>query len=228
MPLPYVSIVEPRTFVAEVLSHAVRSVCPGMPIVRERTGKTALKNLNRSPAVLVVVALALPDMNGLSLIVSLVKRNLSKHVILVTDQRDACVDCFVRQASAGVIDLRTDSTRSVKNAIRATLAGKKRLPPEWQTAFGTDQDIFINLTPRELEVLASIGCGDDDRDVAAQLELSAATIHTHRQSIMRKLGARKRSELIRASIASGAVKIGANWTAMPVLACIRTDRGKLV
>jgi LuxR family transcriptional regulator, maltose regulon positive regulatory protein len=50
------------------------------------------------------------------------------------------------------------------------------------------------LTPRELEILALVGRGASNHDVAEQLVLSVGTVKTHLNHILGKLGARNRTE----------------------------------
>ena len=219
MPHPYIALVESRAFVAEALREAAGAVAVGIPVACERAGTRALRTLRLDRASLAMVSSALPDMDGLSLVSAIVDERLAGRVIVVCDQRDACIDRFARTVGAGVIDLRHDRARQVRATVAAALAGRSRRPTVWRVP-GNEPDIFRVLTPRELQVLAHIGLGEDDRHAAMRLSLSAATVHTHRHNIMRKLRAHTRSELIRVSLVSGAVRIASGATTSPVLACI--------
>ena len=61
------------------------------------------------------------------------------------------------------------------------------------------------LTPREREVLALIGQGLSSKEIAAQLHRSIKTVHSHRLTLGRKLGASNRVELARIAIRSGLI-----------------------
>jgi DNA-binding NarL/FixJ family response regulator len=52
------------------------------------------------------------------------------------------------------------------------------------------------LTPRELEVLAAIGAGLANKEIARQLGISLHTVKFHIESLFRKLGARSRAEAV--------------------------------
>lgn len=53
------------------------------------------------------------------------------------------------------------------------------------------------LTPREREVFACIAMGKTNKEMARQLGLSARTVEGYRASIMRKVGAKSATELVR-------------------------------
>jgi two-component system nitrate/nitrite response regulator NarL len=52
----------------------------------------------------------------------------------------------------------------------------------------------LNLTPRELEVLAELTTGDSNREIAARLSISANTVKVHVHNILRKLELASRHE----------------------------------
>jgi DNA-binding NarL/FixJ family response regulator len=68
--------------------------------------------------------------------------------------------------------------------------------------------IAPRLTPAELQVFCVIGDGSDDREAAARLGLSKATVTTHRRNIMRKLGVSSSAKLVREAVRLGVVRIG--------------------
>lgn len=56
--------------------------------------------------------------------------------------------------------------------------------------------VLTRLTGREREVLRLVLAGQSSRDIAAQLQISPNTVSTHRQSVLRKTGARSLVQLL--------------------------------
>lgn len=55
----------------------------------------------------------------------------------------------------------------------------------------------LDLTPRELEVLTTIGRGlVTDADLATELHISASTVQTHVKSLLKKTGLNRRQDLL--------------------------------
>ena len=61
------------------------------------------------------------------------------------------------------------------------------------------------LSPREIEITGMIAGGNTNKQIAEQLYLSIHTVHTHRKNIMKKLGIRSTSELVRYAISIGII-----------------------
>jgi DNA-binding CsgD family transcriptional regulator len=94
-----------------------------------------------------------------------------------------------RHASASQIDA----------AIRAVSAGLiVRLPDAMDLGFGAmrETDGRTLLTPRELEVLATLAEGLTNKAIARRLNISLHTVKFHVESLFRKLGARTRTEAV--------------------------------
>jgi DNA-binding NarL/FixJ family response regulator len=62
------------------------------------------------------------------------------------------------------------------------------------------------LTQREREVLALVGQGLNNAEIAVELTLSPATARTHVSHAMIKLGARDRAQLVVIAYQTGLVK----------------------
>jgi len=65
---------------------------------------------------------------------------------------------------------------------------------------------FANLSSREREVLRHIAEGLSAKEVATELNISTKTVEAHRTSLMRKLGARKATELVRYAVRHGLIE----------------------
>ena len=68
-----------------------------------------------------------------------------------------------------------------------------------------DHPRLADLTDREREVLAPIGEGSNNAEIAERLVVSPATARTHVSRIMIKLGARDRAQLVVIAYQSGLV-----------------------
>jgi DNA-binding NarL/FixJ family response regulator len=63
------------------------------------------------------------------------------------------------------------------------------------------------LTSRELEILKLIVDGKSNKEIAAQLNLSANTVAVHRANMMDALGIHKTAELVVYAIRNGLVNL---------------------
>lgn len=75
-------------------------------------------------------------------------------------------------------------------------SGATPRPPFGHRSDAWDERPERHLTPREREVLALIAEGFRDREIADRLVLTESTVKSHVQSILRKLGARNRTEAV--------------------------------
>jgi DNA-binding CsgD family transcriptional regulator len=84
-------------------------------------------------------------------------------------------------------------------ALRAVSAGLiVRSPDAMDAGFGAmrEADGHALLTPRELEVLATLAEGMTNKAIARRLNISLHTVKFHVESLFRKLGARTRTEAV--------------------------------
>ncbi len=99
-------------------------------------------------------------------------------------------------------------------AIRAVARGGSYFSPpvarelveQIRGSHETGGDPFSRLSGREREVLRLIAEGLSAREIATTLHISNKTVEAHRTSVMRKLGARKATELVRYAVRYGLVE----------------------
>jgi two-component system NarL family response regulator len=91
-------------------------------------------------------------------------------------------------------------------AIRAVHAGKSHIPPaiaqRLAERMGTEE-----LTPREFDVLEQIVRGLSNKDIATELEISEATVKTHINNLLSKLGVTDRTQAATAALQRGIVTL---------------------
>lgn len=127
-------------------------------------------------------------------------------VIVTTFEDDQVVDDALAAGAHGFL-LKTASAALVIEAVRAAASGDRLVAPEVTTRLlrrlveaDRSQTKVVDeplhgLTQREEEVTALVAEGHTNAEIAAQLHLSVATVKTHVNSILTKLGARNRVEL---------------------------------
>jgi DNA-binding CsgD family transcriptional regulator len=99
---------------------------------------------------------------------------------------------------AGVLS-RDAGASQIDAAIRAVAAGLVvRWPDAMDAGFGAMRETegHALLTPRELEVLATLAEGMTNKAIARRLNISLHTVKFHVESLFRKLGARTRTEAV--------------------------------
>jgi DNA-binding CsgD family transcriptional regulator len=63
------------------------------------------------------------------------------------------------------------------------------------------------LTPREVEILAALGEGSSNKEVARRLGISTHTVKFHLESIFDKLGASSRAEAVTKGLRRGVIEL---------------------
>ncbi len=163
------------------------------------------------PDVLVIDA-AMPGLNGLEA-TKQVKQRLPDTKVLVLSMH--ATEGYVLQALRNGADgyvLKDESATLLVQAVRDVLAGRRYLSPPIseraidsyvQRAESVTQQDFGMLTAREREILQLAAEGHSNASIAARLSISPRTAETHRTNLMRKLGLRNQTELIKYAIRAG-------------------------
>ncbi len=153
----------------------------------------------------VLMDLRMPNMDGLTAIEKLkVEQPDIAVVILTTFNEDALLYRGLQAGARGYLLKDTDRA-TLFNTIRAASRGETLLKPEImsrllaqakQPAVDSISTESVNLTDRELEVLASVARGERSKEIAAQLRISERTVKAHLASIYNKLGVDSRAAAI--------------------------------
>jgi DNA-binding NarL/FixJ family response regulator len=101
----------------------------------------------------------------------------------------------------------------IADAVRVLAAGESLLFPAAvrelavRHAGARDAGPVADLTPRERDVLLLVARGRSNAEIAAELFLGLQTVKTHVSSLLRKLGARDRTQAVVAAYESGLVPL---------------------
>ena len=136
-------------------------------------------------------------------------------LILTTYDTDAYVFDALEVGASGFL-LKDSGPAELLHAVRVVAAGEALLAPRItrrliaqvtaaRSAHRAAEDRLAVLTQREREVLALVGEGLSNQEIATRLVLSPATARTHVSRAMVKLGVRDRAQLVVVAYQTGLV-----------------------
>ena len=149
----------------------------------------------RQPDV-VLLDLELPDMDGLEVLGRLRERDPDLPVLVVTMHQDAGL--LRRAVKAGVSGyvLKGVDRRELLASIRAVRSGRSVIDPALlRAAVGDDANAGAGALSRvEVDLLRLVAAGLTNRQIAAHLRWSQATVKKYVQRVLDKLGAIDRTQ----------------------------------
>jgi DNA-binding NarL/FixJ family response regulator len=184
---------------------AVASICAEWPEFRhigtEASGVKGIERCRKSHPGIVVLDLRLPDLDGFTVLEAISELDSRPQILLLTCKADDYT--LFRANCEGVAGLvwKTYNFRiNLYAALHAIMDGRKYFSPEVQAAvrrFHSASDAFHKiLSNSEQRLMCLLAKGYADDKIAIEVGLSAATIHSHRRNIMRKLDLHSTQDLI--------------------------------
>ena len=172
---------------------------PDFQVVGEAAnGAEAVARVERLGADVVLMDLRMPGMGGVEAITRL--REVAPGVrvlVLTTYDTDSDVLAAIEAGATGYL-LKDAPREELIRAVRAAFAGEAVLSPAVASRLmgKVRRPPPEVLSQRELEVLALIADGATNRQAAAKLFVSEATVKTHLLHVYEKLGVRDRAAAV--------------------------------
>jgi DNA-binding NarL/FixJ family response regulator len=167
--------------------------------------------LRTSPDV-VLMDLRMPKMSGAEVIRRLREQTPGIHVlVLTTFDNDADVLPAIEQGATGYL-LKDTPRADLRRAVQAAARGETVLSPSVAgvLAHRVRTPEQRTLSRREIEVLGLIARGATNREVAAKLFITEATVKTHLLHLFAKLGVNDRAAAVAAAYETGPLKPAAS------------------
>src|SRR5579872_4697764 len=193
----------------------VLEVNPGITVVGEaEDGREALDLVEKLDPDVVVMDIAMPNLNGLEATRQIKRRFPRTQVVILTmHENQQYLVQIVKVGAVGCVLKRAAGTELV-TAVKAAARGESYFSPAIANMLLEDYRVRLRnegrdpqelLTEREREILQLVAEGRTNQEIADQLTLSIKTIQTHRAHIMEKLDAHDRTDLVKHAIRMGMI-----------------------
>jgi DNA-binding NarL/FixJ family response regulator len=192
---------------------------PDLTVVAEASdGQQAVDAVRTHRPDVVLMDIQMPRLNGITATAAIVALNLPTRVlVLTTFGRDEFVYDALRSGASGYL-LKTVLPAQLVQAVRSVAAGDALLAPaltrrlieDWvgRPRPNAHDSRLARLTDREREVLALVGRGLSNSEIATELHLSESTVKTHLARLLTKTGARDRIQAVVLAYETGLVAAG--------------------
>jgi DNA-binding NarL/FixJ family response regulator len=201
-----VLIVEDHNVVRQGLA-ALLKVVEGLEVVGEAAdGAAAITQFRKHQPDITLIDLRLPRLSGVDVIHQIRSETpQARFVVLTTYDGDEDIYRALK-AGAKAYLLKGMTSEDLIATIRTVHEGKSHIPPaiaeKLAERMGAEE-----LTPREFDVLEQIVHGKSNKEIASELDVSEATVKTHINSLLGKLGVTDRTQAATAAIQRGIVPL---------------------
>jgi DNA-binding NarL/FixJ family response regulator len=207
----------------ELVREGLRMLLEAEPDIRVTgeadNGRSALAEIRRLDPDVVLMDVRMPELDGIAATAQLVHSGSRTRILMLTTfDLDEYVYRAMKAGASGFL-LKDASRGQLAEAIRTVSAGEAMLAPTITQRLIEDfcrgpepgnAEADLDLSPRELETCRLVARGLSNREIAAQLYVSEATVKTHVTHILARLGLRDRVQIAVFAYERGIIRPGEN------------------
>jgi FixJ family two-component response regulator len=189
-----VIVVDDDLSVREALQGLLGSV--GLRVDAFGSAHECLKHMDPDDTSCLVLDVRLPGKSGLDFHDELRRADSPVPVVFISGYND--IRMSVRAMKAGAVDflLKPFHEQELLDAIQLAIEQNRKLRTSNKCAASLTAR-WVTLTAREREVMAFVVKGLRNKAIANRLAISEVTVKSHRQQVMRKMGALSITDLVR-------------------------------
>jgi len=187
-------------------------------IAEAENGIEALAMARREKPDVIVMDIAMPDINGIEVTRQLKSEMADIKIIALSMHSDRRFVSEILKAGASAYVLKQAAFEDLEKAIKAVMLNRTFLSTDIFESVVSDYvsqlsnseyDAYRQLSDRERQVLQLLAEGNSTKETAFKLHVSVKTIETHRQNIMNKLGIRTLAGLTKFAVREGLTSLDA-------------------
>jgi DNA-binding NarL/FixJ family response regulator len=177
-------------------------------------GREVLARLGKVPVDLIVLDIAMPELNGVETARAIGKSWPNVKIVFVTQQIDRHYVLAAFRAGAIGFVAKQSASNELQTAIRDALHGRSYITPRIKLeaksvlarSDSSARGLFGgDLTARQREVLQLTAEGKTVKEIGNSLNISPKTVEFHKAAIMDQLGMRTTADLTRYALMHGII-----------------------
>jgi DNA-binding NarL/FixJ family response regulator len=199
-------VAEDHHVVRQGLVALIKTVADMSVIAEAADGRQAVELFRQHRPDVTIMDLRMPQLSGVEAITE-IRREFpaARFIVLTTFDGDEDIYRALQAGARGYL-LKDMFGEELMEAIRAVHAGKTKIPAVVAQRLAERMG-GPTLTNREREVLNLIVSGKSNKDIGFELSISEATVKTHINSILSKLGVSDRTQAATTALQRGIVHL---------------------
>jgi DNA-binding NarL/FixJ family response regulator len=199
-------VAEDHHIVRQGLVALLRTVKDFQVVAEASNGEEAIECFERLQPDVTLMDLRMPKLGGVEAVAAIRRKYpAARIVVLTTFDGDEDIHRALQAGAKGYL-LKGMFGDELIDAIRAVHAGRSRLPAVVAERLAERMG-GPGLTSRELDVLRLVVAGRSNKEIGAELAISEATVKTHVNSVLSKLGVSDRTQAATTALQRGIVHL---------------------
>jgi DNA-binding NarL/FixJ family response regulator len=210
-------VIDDHALIRDAMRGVLKELQDGAIVLEAASSRQAMDLIQQHPDLaLILLDLKLPDRDGIDALVEVRELYPAISVVMLSAFNDR--ENVVRALDNGALGFipKTDSREVLLGALRLILAGGTYIPPEILNTGpaltgASDRSatprrpspVELGLTERQVEVLALMMQGKNNKLICRALNLAEPTVKNHVSAILKALGVTNRTEAVLAVAALG-------------------------
>jgi two-component system NarL family response regulator len=201
-----IMIVDDHAIVRQGLAALLKTVAGFSVVAESADGEEAVALYRQHRPDVTLMDLRLPKLNGVEAIARIRGEfPLARIIVLTTFDGDEDIYRAMQAGAKGYL-LKGMDLAELTDAVRTVHAGKSRIPTRVAEKLA-ERMSGATLTARELEVLQLIVAGRSNKEIGNALFISEATVKTHVNSLLSKMGVEDRTQAATTALQRGIVHL---------------------
>jgi DNA-binding NarL/FixJ family response regulator len=201
-----IMVIDDQAVVRQGFVALINTVADMEVIAEGINGQQAIDLYRQHKPDVTLIDLRMPVVSGVEAIAT-IRREFPDARLIVLTTYDGDEDIYRSlQAGAKGYLLKDVFFEELETAIRTVHAGSRRIPAAIAERLA-ERMAGSNLTARELEVLELIVRGQSNKEIGTSLKISEATVKSHVNSLLSKLGVTDRTQAATTALQRGLVHL---------------------